>query len=476
MTLRPTQSFTSDLVRRGLQSNFARLARLQEEVSSGKRILRPSDDAVGTSIVLSLRRQAGNVQSFQHAIASARPFLQSAASALEHGSGILAEARALVLQGISGTLDQENRDTVAYQIELLRTNLLEVANSRTGDRWLFAGTDTGAEPFEDVQAGEMIRARYAGNDQEQSVLVQREVELAINVPGSEIFARFEYSHTSYAGVTGARHGTTADSGSGYHELTVRHDATSGLGAGLVSANGGADDTIVGDHVLLVDATAGTVQLGSGAVLDIPGPGDSDYADFVVTDADGSELHLDFSAWTGADFSGPVHGDASIALDDGTFAALDLSATDLELVDDASQSVIHVDATAITRAGTDVVTFRGSANVFDTLQGIIEDLRAGDELSDDEMTARMNERLQELDRNSTNLRSALSEVGARLDRIDTSRERLEEADVHLKGLISQTEEVDLSTAVLDLNRAELTLQAAQATGARLLQQTLLNYIR
>ena len=257
---------------------------------------------------------------------------------------------------------------------------------------------------------------------------------------------------------------------------IRHDATSGLGAGLASANGGAEDTIVGDHQLVVDGVAGTVQLGGGEVLELPSATDADFTDFVVTDADGSELHLDFTAWTGADFTGTVSGTASIAMDGGDFTALDLSATDLELSDDATATILHVDATGITRAGSELVTFRGAANVFDTLQGIAADLRSGQALGGEMLTERLGTRLEELDRNSANLLAGLSQVGSRMERIETTQERLGEVDLHLQGLISETEDADLTAVVLDLNRSEMTLQVAQAAGARLLQQSLLNYLR
>jgi flagellar hook-associated protein 3 FlgL len=445
-------------------------------MATGKRILRASDDAVGSALVISLRRQAGNVQSFQHAVDSARPPLDTGSSALEDGSQLLSEARALTLQGINGTLGQEDRNSLAYQIDLLRQSLLEAANVQSGDRHVFGGTATDRAPFEEYEAGGTTRVRYMGNDEEQHVSIGRVADVPINVSGRSVFAAFEYTETSFTGVTGARHGTSADSGTGFHTLVVRHDATSGLGAGIVSANGGTDDTIVGDHALVIDATAGTAQLGTGEVVVIPGVSTPEYSDFVLEDADGSEIHLDLTGWSGLDFSGTAHGDASIALDGGSFAALDLSATDLELTDEASSSVLHIDATSITRAGEDLVNFRGASNVFDTLQGIADDLRSGDDLGNAGLVSRLNERLGELDRNSANLLGGLGQLGSRVARLETTGERLGEVDLRLKGLISDTQEADLSSVALELTRAEQTLQVAQATGARLLQQSLLNYLR
>ena len=72
--------------------------------------------------------------------------------------------------------------------------------------------------------------------------------------------------------------------------------------------------------------------------------------------------------------------------------------------------------------------------------------------------------------------AMGALGSRTARLDDTQERLLDLGVHLKGLLAQIEDADLTETVIEMNRAELTLQAAQATGARLLQQTLMNFLR
>ena len=68
------------------------------------------------------------------------------------------------------------------------------------------------------------------------------------------------------------------------------------------------------------------------------------------------------------------------------------------------------------------------------------------------------------------------MGTREERLAATEDRLNELDVHLQALRSSIEDADITKAVLELNKAEQTLQAAQASGARLIQQTFLNFIR
>ncbi|MEL6906538.1 MAG: flagellar hook-associated protein FlgL, partial [Planctomycetota bacterium] len=233
MTIRPTQGRIFDLIRAGIQSNTAQLIRAQEQAATGRRIVRASDDPVGTSLSLSLRRQIGAIESFVASTESARPEVGQASARLQEGSDVLAEIRSLMIQGMNGALNQRDREAVARQIELLEGQLLEIANTRSGDSYLFAGTATNTQPFvETIVDGETVVA-YRGNDEQQRVLSGREAEVVLNVTGSEVFANFDYTGTEIGGTTGITNGTTADSGSGYGRILVRHDGTTGaVGAGI----------------------------------------------------------------------------------------------------------------------------------------------------------------------------------------------------------------------------------------------------
>jgi len=477
MNLRPTQTSTFDLVRSGIQFNLAKLTRAQEQVATGKRILRPSDDAVGTSQVLSLRQQLGNVDSYLSSIDRSRQTLSLSASELQSASGLLTEARALIIQGMNGALNEDDRQIIAGQFDLLRTSLLDVANTRDGDRFLFAGTATQTTPFQEVMVNGKPTIVYAGNNGAQAVPVGSNLDVTTNVTGSEAFAKQQLSAVTLAGLSGATVGTSASSGAGYTDLVVRHESTTGaLGAGLALVAGGANDTIMSDHVLTIDATAATIQLGSGVARPLPAPTDPDYSDFTIADADGSEVHIDFSAWTGADFTGTLTGNGSVSIDGTNFTAINFTETNLQLVDEAAGRVIHLDTMAISRAGEDLVTFAGAANLFDTLAGVAEDLRNSQGLDQVEILDRLNARLLEFDRGQENLTLALGRQGSRLERLESSEGRLQTLSVQLESLIGLHEDADLTSVIFDLTSAEQTLQVAQASGARLIQQSLLNFIR
>lgn len=477
MNIRPTQSSKFALVNSGLSLNFAKLALSQERIATGKRILRPSDDVIGTARSLSTRKQMSQINNYRKAIESSRPYLESASSSLQDVSGILSEARALITQGMSGTLNDSDRAIIGGQLEQLVDQLVGVANSQFGDRYLFGGTLTEEPPFAFETVGGVRQVVYRGDDEVQRVQIGANTEIGVNLPGSDIFGLFEYAGAKLSGLTGATLGTSANQGTGYADLIFRQDGTFGTpGAGIALANGGSDDTILQDHLLTVDVTAGTVTLGNGIARPIPQVGDPDYSDFVVKTAEGAEVHLDFTGFTGVDTSATLSGTGSVSLDGTNFTPLTFTETDLELVDSNTGTVVHLDTTNVNRAGSELLSFQGGVSIFDALQGAASDLKNSGGLDSADFLARMTDRLSEMDRNQGNAISALGTLGARSARMNDSAERLSAMDLSLQGVLSYIEDADLATVALELSRAEQTLQLAQMTGSRLLQNTLLNFLR
>jgi flagellar hook-associated protein 3 FlgL len=218
-----------------------------------------------------------------------------------------------------------------------------------------------------------------------------------------------------------------------------------------------------------------VRLGNGPALAIPTAGSANVANFQVTDENGAVVQLDFSGYTGVSSSAALSGAGSISIDGTNFTALDLNAADLELSDSSTGRILHVNATGIGRADTDLFSFSGAVNSFDTLQGMIDDLENTQGLDATRLGQRLSSRLSELDRNFENVQAANSALGSRSQRMDSSDSQLGAVGLNLQSLVSDREDVDIASVILDMNQAQQTLQVAQATGARLLQNTLLNYL-
>ena len=472
MNLRPTNASTFSQVSRNILSNQSLLVQAQERLASGKRILRPSDDAQGTGRALTLRRQLAELSRYRGVVAASTPIADAGAAALEQSSDVLSAVRALVVQGMNGTLNAADRATIGAEIEMQLEQLLSIANTRFGDRYVFGGTRTQSEPFVRGASGVL----YAGDATAASVQSGHGTRTSIGLPGSDVFELSGLKSVDLVGNTGLTLGTSANQGSGYASIALRHDSTTGTpGSGLALVNGGAQGTLLGERALVVDSTAGTVQLGAGPAIALPDPGSPEALNFVVTDENGATVHLDVSGYDGTDSTAALTGEGSIAFDGGAFTALDRSETDLRLVG-ANGVVLHVDATAVTRAGEEQVTFSGESSVFDVLQAIADDLKGSANFESSELLARLDTHLGQLERHSEKVLEGITGLGSRAALLRNADERMSGVEFELTSLLSNVEDADVTQVVLEAGRAEQTLELVQMAGARLIQSSLLNFLR
>ncbi|MFU1796316.1 flagellar hook-associated protein FlgL [Paenibacillus azoreducens] len=85
-------------------------------------------------------------------------------------------------------------------------------------------------------------------------------------------------------------------------------------------------------------------------------------------------------------------------------------------------------------------------------------------------------LDKIDAASDKLSISWAEIGARMNRFDLMQERITDSQVNLKEQRSHIADVDFASAITDLKAKENVLQAALSTGARIMQTTLIDFMR
>lgn len=166
MTMGQTvRGFLSDL-----QNNSRMLDRTQHEVGTGKRITTPADDAIGISAALRLRNDVAAGATYQKNIDDSLTWLGATDTGLSNALDVIHRARELAVQGANGALSTQSRSVIADEIDQLAKQMVEVGNASLGGRYLFAGTQTLAQPFTGAGA-------YVGNVGQ----ITREIELGATV-------------------------------------------------------------------------------------------------------------------------------------------------------------------------------------------------------------------------------------------------------------------------------------------------------
>ncbi len=176
---RVTQLSMANTATANLQQMLSDLSHIQNEVSSDKRILVPSDDPVGTVTALQTRSAIGLNTQITANINDATGWLSTADNTLNSIVTQLTQARTLAVQAQDGALDQSGLDAIASQLDGIRSTVLGLANTQYNGRSIFAGTASG--PAYDASG------TYVGTSAAVERTVAPGVRLQVNVNGDTAF-------------------------------------------------------------------------------------------------------------------------------------------------------------------------------------------------------------------------------------------------------------------------------------------------
>ena len=150
--MRITNSITTSNFSAGIKSQRNLLATLQEQLTSNKRINRPSDDPSGAETVLNLKTSQTEIAQFQRNAESSYQRLVAGDDTLSHYESLLSRVRTLVSQGLSDTTPQTAKNSIATELGILHQSILNVANTKYDNNYLFGGTRQNEAPFDAATA------------------------------------------------------------------------------------------------------------------------------------------------------------------------------------------------------------------------------------------------------------------------------------------------------------------------------------
>lgn len=158
MPLRATNASMNASIAKYTGMQRQRMSVAQEQLTSGKRINRPSDDPVGAGAVLRIRTSQAQIGQFRRSAAEVKDRAFVTDSALDSHERLIEHARTTLAQGASSLTSSTSREALADQIDSLRTQMLSIANMRSRDQYVFGGTRQDAPPFDPTSASPAITA------------------------------------------------------------------------------------------------------------------------------------------------------------------------------------------------------------------------------------------------------------------------------------------------------------------------------
>ncbi len=157
-----------------------------QEVSTGRRVNQPSDDpAAAAAEVQNLAAQSRTDQYLQ-STTSLEGLLQTADSTLSSVVSSVTRAISLGVEGANGGLSPSDQQAIAQQIQGIRDNIVQLANTSYKGTYIFGGTATKSAPFtlDPTQSSGVL---YNGNTGTNNVQVADGRTMQVNLPGSQIF-------------------------------------------------------------------------------------------------------------------------------------------------------------------------------------------------------------------------------------------------------------------------------------------------
>lgn len=527
--------FKVDSLRRVQDAQEAMTA-VEKKLSTQKEVYRPSDDPLRYVTAAKFRSVVASKEQYVRNISDVRRSLSDNEAAVERIRDLLQKTRILLVQGANETLTTADTQLIARDVRASLESLIQFANDRGVDGYAFGGAKNAAEPFEALRdaAGNVTGVLYRGDRVERTRALEDGADVPVNLVGSELFqvdpdaanGVFDVFYPGQAlGSVDDDANTVADLASGpttgafrvqgvrvpYDTATdslldiadrinasgsdvkarvagrligvatapagtlASVDAATGSSAGTIAINGtaitvpaNASLRQVIDAVNAVSEETGVtasaervaggvaLRLDGGAVIEDIGTGRSDaFQRLGVTTAAPSPTNLQSREPLAYRLAIETANADQLFLDDEADNRL---LERLGLTDGAHNEPNNVAPAAA-----------WDRSIFAVLVDAIADLESGNgaELRD--------ARLGEFDRGLQRLSELHADLGARVARLDVAEAREEEFLVQAKSIISASEDLDVSDAVIELRIAQMRLQTAIGAASNLPVSNLLNFL-
>lgn len=183
--MRITSSMIASQVITNLGRSLSQFSRIEEQLSSLRRINRPSDDPIGTVRVLEYRDQLEAIGQYKRDVRSGQAWLSATDSALSTVSNLLIEAFDIAVNLSNDTIPDDQRDTLAGHVRSIIDQVLEAANGKIGSRFLFSGTYTDR----DAILANAIGVVYNGNSDAIRTKIGSGTYIELNSLGDATFTR-----------------------------------------------------------------------------------------------------------------------------------------------------------------------------------------------------------------------------------------------------------------------------------------------
>ncbi|GAC15184.1 flagellar hook-associated protein FlgL [Aliiglaciecola lipolytica] len=277
-----TRISTNQLYDRSINSitqNQGTLSDVQQQLASGKKLLRPSDDPVGAAQVVRLTEDLDKITQYKRNNDLLTNSLQQEEVVLSNINSALDRARQLMIQSGNGVYDKTDLEAIGIEIGAIRDEVFGLMNTQNSNgEYIFAGFQSQTEAFSYNPSASGEKYTFSGDDGVKKIQVSDAVSIQANSSGKSVFenvqARLNFTVTGQVGISSIETRITEQSAfdkfhkTNYDAVTP---ANNQFQATILAGNQIQIDNVgSGNTVATVNFTSGQPFVFNGMEFDVSG--------------------------------------------------------------------------------------------------------------------------------------------------------------------------------------------------------------
>ncbi len=418
-----------NIANRGMREASQAVTHTQEQLSTGLRVLNPSDDPVAATKIMQLSTEVSNIEQFEKNIDIARNNLVLEEVALDTVLNLMQRMQELAVQaGNTATLSESEYDTLASEVDARLDELTNILNGQNanGD-YIFGGYKSTTPPF----VGSAFSGfDYVGDDGQQYIKIANNTTIASSDSGKSLFVDVVSSQNTVA--------TSASTAN-------RSDPPVSISMGLVVDQEAYDDFYPEDMIITFNADVDlTPALPAGK-------------NYTITERSTGRVIADtvpYSANT------PIVANGVTFVITGTPASAIPATAGTPPTPEIPGDRLFVDSTEKQNVLTSLARFSTAMKAYD-----------GSQEAKDGLGVVVASALDDFKNVQTSILDVVSQLGARFNTLESTGELHLDSTLIMKDVLAQLRDVDYAEAATQLAAESMVLQAAQATFVRVSQLTL-----
>ena len=191
MANRITTGMMNGMLLGNIQNNLANMLKLQEQMTTGLKFSKPSDDPIAVARSLGINTSIFENDQYIKNQQDAVSWLQASGNTFNQLLSDAQRIRELTIYAGDGALSNEELKAISEEIKQIKESMRNTANTSVAGKYLLSGLDTGTKPFTFDAFGRIV---YNGSDKKINFEIEKGVVSEVSFAGSEIFASNEKSY------------------------------------------------------------------------------------------------------------------------------------------------------------------------------------------------------------------------------------------------------------------------------------------